>query len=52
MGVGFDDGPKSDFEFFDTLTGGFDEELALIFADVLPQEVKALIDVRDGGFVG
>ena len=34
------------------LFGGCNQEFAVIFAQVLPQEVEPLVDMRDAGFLG
>jgi hypothetical protein len=49
--VGFDGRPHFGQECFDAFPGGFDEELALVLAHVLPQEVEALLNVGYPGFL-
>lgn len=44
-----DDGSDLRQEFFDALFGWLDEQLTVVLAHVLAQEVKALFDVRQPG---
>ena len=46
---GLDDGAYLVQKRFLTLLRWFDEELALVLADVLSEEVKPIVDVSDGG---
>ena len=49
--VGFYGCPYFGQEYFDTFPRGFDEECALVFAYILPQEVETLLNVSYPGFL-
>jgi hypothetical protein len=49
--VGLDERPHLAQEGGDVLARRLDDELALVLAYVLPQEIEAIVDVRDDGFL-
>ena len=50
--IALNDGSNFPQERLDTLRRRLDEQLTVVFADVLAQEVKAIRDVRDHGLLG
>ena len=49
--IGLHDLPDLTEELFDILSGGFDQQFARVLAHVLAQEIEAVLNVRDMGFL-
>jgi hypothetical protein len=49
--VGLHDFPDLTQECLDILLGGFSEEFTRILPDMVAQKIKAVLDVRDAGFL-